>query len=188
MFYLVGYAMCGFSYYLLSNWLPTLMTQAGWTTEAAQRSAALVNGGGLVGGLLLSWLMDRMRRGTLLVPAVAFAAAAGLFVALGYGLTSPFVYVLLGALALAISGGQIVLPALAVHLYPPRLTATALSWLFPLTRLGGILGSLTGGWMLLAGWSASHILMTLSLAPLISALASVALSIAVTRRKLERAK
>jgi AAHS family 4-hydroxybenzoate transporter-like MFS transporter len=184
LFYLLGYAMCGFSYYLLLNWLPTLMTHAGWEISAAQRSAALLNAGGLVGGLSLSLLMDRLRRGSLLVPALVFALAAALFVAVGHWLTSSFIYLLLGALAFAISGGQILLPALAVRLYPPSLTATALSWLFPLTRLGGILGSFTGGWMLLAGWSTSRIMIVLSLAPLVSAVACAGLYIAVTRRQL----
>ncbi|MDB5584113.1 MAG: hypothetical protein JWR80_9289 [Bradyrhizobium sp.] len=184
LFYLLGYAMCGFAHHLLSSWLPALMTHAGWPSGSAQRSLSFMYGGGLVGGLTLSWIMDRWRRGSLLVLAIVFAWGAVLFVAVGYWMTSSFVFVLLGALALTINGGQYVLPALVTRLYPPRLTATALSWLFPLTRAGGILGSLTGGWLLLAGWSTSRIMTILSLAPLLSAIAFAGLSAAATRRQL----
>jgi MFS family permease len=188
LFYVLGYAMCGFAHHLLSSWLPALMTHANWSSGSAQRSLSIAYGGGLVGGLALSWIMDRLRRGSLLVPAIVFAWGAVLFVAVGYWITSSFVFILLGALSLTINGGQYVLPALVTRLYPPRLTATALSWLFPLTRVGGILGSLTGGWLLLAGWSASRIMIALSLAPLVSAIAFAALAIAATRRQLAQMK
>jgi MFS transporter, AAHS family, 4-hydroxybenzoate transporter len=182
-FYLLGYISCGFAYYLLSNWLPALLTHSGWPSSSAQRSIAIVFGGSMVGGLSLSWIMDRLQRGSLFVPAIVFTFGAVLFVPVGYLLTSSLVLPLLGALAFVIGGGQYVLPALAVRLFPPSVLATALSWIFPLSRVGGFFGSLAGGWMLLSGWSGSRIMMVLGLAPLLSAIAFAALSVAVTQRQ-----
>lgn len=183
LFYLLGYITCGFAFYMLANWLPALLSNTGWSSTSAQRSIAFLYGGSLVGGLSLSWIMDRLPRGGLLVPAMVFACGAVLFVAAGYWLTSAFVFLLLGALGLAIGGGQYILPALAVRLFPPSLSATALSWFFPLSRVGGISGSLVGGWMLISGWRVSRIMTVLGLAPLLSAIFFAALYVAATRRQ-----
>jgi AAHS family 4-hydroxybenzoate transporter-like MFS transporter len=158
------------------------LTLEHWSSAAAQRSVSLIYGGSILGGLALSWVMDRLQRSGSLVPATAFAGSSAILLVLGWSLSSSLVYVLLGALGLAIGGGQFILPALAARLYPPALLATALSWIGALTRLGAVCGPLAGGWMLLAGWKPMNILMVLSLPLLLGAIAFAALAFAGPKR------
>jgi AAHS family 4-hydroxybenzoate transporter-like MFS transporter len=191
-FYLIGWIFSGFTYYMLANWLPTLLTNSGWSSGAAQRSVTFLYAGSMAGGLFLSWLIDRWPRGGLGVQAGAYAVGALLFVAAGYLFESSLLSVILAALGIAIGGGQYVLPAMATRLYPPALLATSFSWIGALARIGGIAGSIVGGWMLLSGWSAARIVTVLSLAPLLSTIAFAALAITAARRsdaaKLQKTK
>jgi AAHS family 4-hydroxybenzoate transporter-like MFS transporter len=179
--YLFGWICSGFTYYILVNWMPTLMTNSGWSSGIAQRSVTLIYGGSMVGGLTLSWIMDRWSRG-LSIPAMGYGAGVILFVAAGYWFTSSQLYLILAGLGISIGGAQYVLPAMASRLYPPRLLATALSWIGALARIGGICGPMVGGWMLLSGWSSTRIMATLSAAPLLSTLAFTVVAITMARR------
>src|SRR6185437_5193428 len=45
--------------FLLANWLPTVVHDAGISLSLSGIAAALVEAGGVVGSLLLGWLVDR---------------------------------------------------------------------------------------------------------------------------------
>jgi AAHS family 4-hydroxybenzoate transporter-like MFS transporter len=143
-----------------------------------------VYGGSMVGGLTLSWIMDRWSRG-LAIPAIGFGVGVALFIAASYWFTSDELQLILAGLGISVGGAQYVLPALASRLYPPRLLATALSWVAALARIGSICGPLVGGWMLLSGWSSTRIMATLSAAPLLSTAAFAVVAIAMSRRSAE---
>jgi AAHS family 4-hydroxybenzoate transporter-like MFS transporter len=179
--YLFGWICSGFTYYILVNWMPTLMTNSGWASGTAQRSVTLIYGGSMVGGLVLSWIMDRWSGG-LRIPAMGYAAGVVLFIAAGYLFTSNQLYLILAGLGISVGGAQYVLPAMASRLYPPKLLATALSWIGALARIGGVCGPIVGGWMLLSGWSSTRIMATLSAAPLLSTIAFAVVAIVMTRR------
>jgi AAHS family 4-hydroxybenzoate transporter-like MFS transporter len=179
--YLFGWICSGMTFYMVANWMPTLLINSGWSGATAQRSITLIYAGCMVGGLCLSWIMDRWSHG-LFAPAIGYGTSVILFIAAGYWFTSSAIHMILVGLGLAIGGAQYVLPALAARIYPARLLATALSWIGALARVGGICGPLVGGWMLLSGWSPTRIMITLSVAPLLSTLAFVALAVAMTRR------
>jgi AAHS family 4-hydroxybenzoate transporter-like MFS transporter len=182
--YVLGWICSGFAYYILVNWMPTLMTNSGWSSEVAQRSVMFIYGGSMVGGLTLSWIMDRWSRG-LAIPAIGFGVGVALFIAASYWFTSDELHLILAGLGISVGGAQYVLPALASRLYPPRLLATALSWVAALARIGSICGPLVGGWMLLSGWSSARIMATLSAAPLLSTVAFAVVAIAMSRRSAE---
>jgi AAHS family 4-hydroxybenzoate transporter-like MFS transporter len=176
-----GWICSGFTYYILVNWMPTLMINSGWSSGVAQRSVTFIYGGSMIGGLALSWIMDRWSRG-LTVPAMGFGVGVVLFIAAGYWFTSSQLYLILAGLGLSIGGAQYVLPAMASRLYPPKLLATALSWVGALARIGGICGPIVGGWMLLSGWSSTRIMATLSVAPLLSTIAFTVIAVVMARR------
>jgi AAHS family 4-hydroxybenzoate transporter-like MFS transporter len=179
--YLFGWICSGFTYYILVNWMPTLMVNSGWSSGIAQRSVTFIYGGSMVGGLALSWVMDRWSHG-LAIPAISYAAGIILFIAAGYCFTSNPLHLILAGLGLSVGGAQYVLPAMASRLYPPRLLATALSWISALARIGGIYGPIAGGWMLLSGWSSTRIMVLLSAAPLLSAIIFAFVAIIMARR------
>jgi AAHS family 4-hydroxybenzoate transporter-like MFS transporter len=183
LLYMLVWLMNGISYYILTNWLPSLLMTANWSSTAAQRSLTLLYAGGVAGGLALSWMMDLSRRHGLLVPAASFMISAILLVACSYWMTSPAIYPLLIGLGATIGGGQYIMAAVAARLYPPNLLATSISWVGALARIGAICGPLIGGWMLLSGWSTGRIMMALSCVPLICALLFAAIAFATNRRE-----
>jgi AAHS family 4-hydroxybenzoate transporter-like MFS transporter len=182
VFYLIGWIGSGLAYSLLVHWLPTLMVNVGWASDAAQRSVTSIYGGSLVGGLALSWIMDRWQRGGVFVPALAYAFGATLFIGIAVWLASPLVYMFLLGVGLAVGGAQYVLPALVARVFPLDLLTTAFSWIGALARIGPIIGPILVGWMMLAGWSGPRIVLIYTLVPLCSAIAFAIMALVATRR------
>ena len=50
-----------FILYLLVNWLPTLLGTQGWSSSDARRGAVMIQLGGVMGGLILSYYVDRAK-------------------------------------------------------------------------------------------------------------------------------
>jgi AAHS family 4-hydroxybenzoate transporter-like MFS transporter len=184
--YVLAWSLSGVVYYLLANWLPSLLTMEGWPTSSAQRSISLVYGGAMAGSLAISWAMDRSERFGMLFPAGASALGAVLFGVAGYWITSSIFSGLLVGLGLTVSAVQCVMPTLAARLYPPRLLATSISWISAFARVGAIGGPLLGGWMILSGWQAPAILAALSIVPAICAVILGALALTGYRRATDR--
>jgi AAHS family 4-hydroxybenzoate transporter-like MFS transporter len=182
IFYLIGSISSGFAFSVLAHWLPTLMTNAGWASGAAQRSVTLIYAGSLVGGLGMSWIIDRWQRGGVFVPSLAYAVGAMLFVGIGIWLASPLIYGFLIGVGLAVGGAQYMQPSIAAQVFPLNLLTIALSWTGALARIGPISGPLLVGWMMLEGWSGTQILMAFTLVPLLSAGAFAIMALAATRR------
>jgi MFS family permease len=180
--YLLGWIGCGFTYYTLANWMPTLLTNSGWSSGDAQRSITLLYAGSITGGLTLSWIMDRWGRG-IIVPAIGSIVGAALFVAGSLWFGTPVLYAVLVGIGAAIGGSQYVMMSISAYLYPSRILATALAWTGSLSRVGAVTGPMVGGWMLLADWGSAQIMIALSLVPLMSAAAFVIMAVSMTRRR-----
>jgi AAHS family 4-hydroxybenzoate transporter-like MFS transporter len=180
--YLLGWIGCGFTYYTLANWMPTLLTNSGWSSGDAQRSITLLYAGSITGGLTLSWIMDRWGRG-IIVPAIGSIVGAALFVAGSLWFDTPMLYAVLVGIGAAIGGSQYVMMSISAYLYPSRILATALAWTGSLSRAGAVIGPMVGGWMLLANWGSAQIMIALSLMPLMSAAAFAIMALSMIRRR-----
>jgi AAHS family 4-hydroxybenzoate transporter-like MFS transporter len=182
LFYLFGWITTGFVYHLLAQWLPTMMMHAGWESGAAQRSVSFIYGGCLVGGLTLSWIMDRWQRGGVFVPALAFGAGAVMLAGLSVWLTSSLIHLILIGIGLAAGGAQIIQGAIAAYVFPLNLLTIAYGWLTAFSRIGAVGSPLLVGWMMLEGWSGPHILMVYALIGVLGAISFAIMGLAVTRR------
>ncbi len=139
------YFCSGATLYFLSNWLPIMMTTAGFGMDASALSSTCYQIGGLTGGFLIAYLMDRF--GIAALAAWLFAAS------LGVALIGPASFSLATILAAALLAGVMVVGGQgALHayvggrLYPSNLRATGLGWALGMVRLGGVLaGSLGAG-------------------------------------------
>ena len=125
--------------YAVIAWLPSLLRSAGWAQAAALRAGMLVSLGGLVGGLLFSWLADRGRPAWVLAGAYLGAAAAlGLFLVIPASTMGwSILLALVGAGAF---GAQLTLASIAPAFYPPLIRATGLGWSSAAGRFGSIVG------------------------------------------------
>jgi AAHS family 4-hydroxybenzoate transporter-like MFS transporter len=179
--YLIGCITSGLAFSVLAHWLPTLMTNAGWASGAGQRSVIFIYGGSLVGGLTLSWIMDRWQQAGLFLPSAAYAVGAALFVGIGVWLASPSMYPFLIGVSLTIGGAQYMHASIAAYVFPLKLLTVALGWTQALARIGPIGGPLLVGWMMLEGWSGTRIVVVFALVPVLSAVAFAIMALAANR-------
>jgi len=141
------FALNLFVLFVLISWLPTILTDAGWTRPQALRGAVVIQAGGIVGGLVISRLVDR----GCTIPAmiggyVISAAACSLFLFVP-GNVSTWTLLLL-VVGGGISGSQAALTALSAIFYPPGIRATGAGWASACGRAGAALAPLVGGFVL----------------------------------------
>lgn len=160
--------MCMLIIYLLSSWLPTLIKSTGRSLEDASLVTAMFQVGGTVGAIALGRLMDRFNAQRVLAGAYLVGA---LFIALiGHSVGSTWLLVLAVFVAgVCASGGQVGANALAAGFYPTSNRATGVSWALGIGRIGSILGSMAGGFMLTAGWSLSTLFEVVAIPAVIAA-------------------
>jgi AAHS family 4-hydroxybenzoate transporter-like MFS transporter len=156
-----------FTLYFLISWLPTLLESAGWPLDAAVRGAVLIQAGGVVGGVLLSLLLNAGK--TLPALSIAFLTAAiclGLFRFAPAGWVWTALLLLIGG---GISGAQLSLNALSTAYYPPPIKATGMSWVGVVGTTGSVAAPIAGGWIIASGVASVNILAMMSIPPLLCA-------------------
>jgi MFS transporter, AAHS family, 4-hydroxybenzoate transporter len=160
--------------YLVGNWLPLILTDAGVGKSAASLITTGFHLGGSVGAIVLGRLMDRFDENKVLAIAYGLAAIVILIVSQAstvVGLVATGVV----AAGFCVSGGQVGLNALASGYYPTAARGTGVSWANGVGRAGSIVGSLIGGSLMVLGWSSANIFLLLALPALAAALAVFAM-------------
>ncbi len=157
-------------FYLLTSWLPTLLTSAGQDMRSASRLALLLPIGSTVGAIVIGLLMDRCNPHAVLFGSYTLAAAFILL--LGLSTASPLLLMLavFGA-GLGTGGSQIGINALSAAFYPTASRATGVSWANAVGRTGSVLGSMVGGYLLSLGWSLSTVFAVAAVPALLAGLA-----------------
>jgi len=135
--------------YGLNQWLPKIMTTAGFPLGSALTFLLVLNVGAVVGSLLVSLLADRW--GSKAVTIAAFGSAAASLAALA---TKPEAGLLMALVAVAgfgTTGTQILINGYVATHYPASARATALGWSLGIGRIGAIVGPTYGAWLLASG-------------------------------------
>ena len=154
-----------FNLYVLISWLPTLLQQSGWSMAAALQGAVLIQGGGVVGGLIMARFLDRgATRAALVAGFLLSAACLVLFMVVPTGAPWVALLLLLGA---GVSGSQLSLNALSAAYYPPAIKATGVAWALLIGGMGSVVAPIAGAWMLEAHLSTIAILGLLAIPSLI---------------------
>jgi len=152
---------------MLSNWLPTLIKESGYSLSYAASITGVYQLGGVFGSLFLGWSMDRINLHR--VPAAAYFASALLLLGLATAYHS-FVLLVIQAFALgfcligAISG----INAVSAVFYPTEARATGSCWMHGAGRSGALLSILAGGQMLAMGWDATAAFIVLIIPTLVA--------------------
>ena len=156
--------------YVVGNWLPLILTDAGLEKGSAALVTTGFHLGGAVGGVMLGQLMDRFNENKVL--AVAYLLAMLFFVIVGSA-TGQITLLTLAVFAagVCVSGTQTGVQALASGFYPTAARATGVSWMNGVGRSGSILGSFVGGVAITMGWSAEWIITLLAVPAVLAALA-----------------
>lgn len=136
-------ALNALNLYLLNSWMPTVLPQAGFTLDAAATISGVVQFAGLGIGVAASLALDRWNRAVPLL--LLFGAMALCF--LTVSLTAPEPGLWIALLCVGVGGasaGGMVLPALCVYLFAPRLLSTAIGLGVMVARIGAFAGPLVG--------------------------------------------
>jgi AAHS family 4-hydroxybenzoate transporter-like MFS transporter len=97
--------------YFLANWLPVVMSGAGHSASQAVLAGTMLWVGGVIGNLLLGWLVDR--RGFGLVLSLTFLVAAIAIASIGQVAGSlAVVFIVIGVAGFCVLGAQSGLNAL----------------------------------------------------------------------------
>jgi MFS transporter, AAHS family, 4-hydroxybenzoate transporter len=160
-------------FYLLSSWLPLLITSAGFSMEHASLMGATLAAGGTVGAILIGRLMDRFEPHRVL--AGAYLVAGAFVILLGSAVATPWLLVvaIFGA-GFGVAGAQVGVNALAAGYYPTASRATGVSWANAVGRTGSVLGSMIGGVLLSLGWDLAMVFAAAALPAFLAALAMLA--------------
>ncbi|GEO27672.1 MFS transporter [Alicyclobacillus acidoterrestris] len=154
--------------YFLTNWMPTLLKGVGFPMGKAIIATAMLQGGGIVGTIVLGSTSDR--RNPKVILGISSVIAAILLIVLGYMHTIGALIAVLFFAGFFIVGVQSNMNAIAASVYPTSARSTGASWALGVGRIGSIVGPLIGGVLVAANWSLPNILMLAALAAIIAAI------------------
>jgi AAHS family 4-hydroxybenzoate transporter-like MFS transporter len=154
--------------YFLSNWLPTVVRGAGYSTSKAVLVGTTLQVGGTVGSFVLGWLIDRSSFVAVLTPCFTLACISISFIGQP-GLTLALLFAVVFVAGFCVVGGQAPVNALAAIYYPTSLRSTGIGWGLGIGRMGAIVGPLLGGAMIGRNWSTHALFIAAAVPALISA-------------------
>jgi AAHS family 4-hydroxybenzoate transporter-like MFS transporter len=170
--------------YVFLSWFPTFFVQAGWKLEAALKATSVFLLGGAIGGLGLSWFVDR--RGPYQVIPLAFAATAIAAVGLSaLPWSSLWILPLVFIIGVGTVGAQSCINVVAASRYPTSLRTTGVGWALGIGRVGAIMSPIAGGLALSAGVSLSVLFLVAAIPAAICASGLLILGVHDARRRRE---
>lgn len=137
--------------WMVSNWTPSLLAAGGVPLKEALYGTMALQGGGVVGGILVGYGSDVWHPKRVLIPCYGLAALSLLVAGWVHGVGP--VLVTLFLLGMFNIGGQNGINALAASVYPTDIRSTGVGWALGVGRLGAIIGPLLGGVLVGAHWS-----------------------------------
>ena len=162
---------------MFTLWLPSLLAKTGMNPADSSQGAAFLNMGGVVGALLIGFLMSSFGSRKLM-GIFAFGGLVSpilLAIILNFGGSMTLI---LGGIAFAglfINGLGPSLFALGSHIYPTQIRATGVGAGVACGRIGGILSSFVGAVIL--GWQNNSVTAYFGIVAFLSAICVIALMI-----------
>jgi AAHS family benzoate transporter-like MFS transporter len=139
----IAFFMCLFMVYALSSWLTKLMAGAGYSLGSALTFVLVLNFGAVIGAVGGGWLADRFHIKHVLMAMYALAAVS--ITLLGYPVSTPVLFLLVGLAGASTIGTQIVTYAYAGQFYPAAIRSTGIGWASGVGRSGAILAPIVIG-------------------------------------------
>jgi MFS transporter, AAHS family, 4-hydroxybenzoate transporter len=171
-----AFFFCLLSVYVGVNWVPSLLTGAGFGAGIAGYGLTAFNLGGVVGAIGGAIVIGRLgSRVTMLAMAAGAVAGAALLAAVPVATQSTFAILAM----LAWTGGlinavQTTMYGLATHVYPTGIRATGVGTAVAVGRIGGVAAPFAGSWALESGGASRlFMLMAGTMAAVFVALASL---------------
>lgn len=161
--------------YLLVNWTPSILAQAGMPLSSAILGVAAINAGGIAGSYLMSRLIDRGGRPLLLLATGYLLSGIVLAVVGSISPTSIMALMALAVCGFFLIGTQMSMTAFTSSQFPVAARGTGIGFVQAFGRLGSLIGPMAGGAMLSAGFSSGTVFTVCLIPASASALALYAL-------------
>ncbi|MXO65234.1 MFS transporter [Altericroceibacterium endophyticum] len=168
------YAVNAIALYMLTSWMPTILPDAGFSKDLSSRLAGLLQGGGLVVGIAVSWLLDKWK------PALAiggtYVLVALALLAIGVVPAEPMMWgILLMIAGGGITGIHMAIMALTPSLFPSHILSSAIGAGVAIARVGAIAGPMVGEWLIKGGISTAGFFVAIAVPVAICAILSLIL-------------
>ena len=150
----IAFFFCLGSIYLVFGWLPAMLTAQGLDVATASSGLAVYNFGGVLGVLVWAVLVTILgSRRPLLSGALACAGSALALLVVPIQAHGDHTLLIgcLGINGLLANAVQTSMYALAAHVYPTSVRATGVAYSATIGRMGGLLSSLLGAFVIQAG-------------------------------------
>lgn len=150
--------------YMISSWMPTLLTNEGFNLSNASWLTSIFQVGGTIGAITLGILMDKSDATKIL--SIAYVLGAIFLICLGLGIEyANTILLMIGmfGVGIGISGSQVGVNAFASGFYPTHCRATGVSWANAVGRSGSVVGSIVGGWLMSLHLSSFEIMSVLAI-------------------------
>jgi AAHS family 4-hydroxybenzoate transporter-like MFS transporter len=147
--------------YFLSQWLPRVFVDIGYSQEKAIWIGTTLQIGGAIGTLILGWFIGRY--GYTRVLTWSFALGVLAVAAIGQQLSIEVLFGVVFVAGFCIVGGQAGLNALAATFYPTDLRSTGVGYALGIGRIGGIVAQPVAGGLIDRGWMARQLLLAAAL-------------------------
>ncbi len=167
--------------FFISSWLPTVLSDAGISVEAAVYATAVVQAGGVVASLVVGPLVDRFGFFVIL-PPLYLLATAGIAVLGQGGESVGFIMAAAFVSGAGIVGGQTAANVLAAVYYPTAIRATGVGWALGIGRIGSIVGPVIGGLLIQLKWDNKALFLAAALPAFLAAVATMLMAVTNGKR------
>lgn len=154
--WLVAFSTCALSYGL-TNWMPTVLTQSGYTLSSSYALTTLMNSIGCLGAVFAGYMADKVGRINSTYIAIGCSIAAVLFLSIfgfGMGLMVPSVVFMGFAINYAFTTPQ----PITIEVYPTEIRATGQACTTTVARVGGIVTPILIGGLMQSGMTFAIVL------------------------------
>lgn len=142
----IAFFCCLLMVYGLNTWLPNMMINAGYGLKSSLIFLIALQGGAIIGSLIIGPLADKYGFKRMLVPMYASGAVA--LSLLGLGGNEVWIFFLVMVAGAATIGSQNIVQAYVSQYYPAFVRSTALGTSSGVGRIGGMMGPIMGGFLL----------------------------------------
>lgn len=134
-------------FYLLTYWLPVIFNEA-YDYNQVNYMTSMLPLGGTLGALLLAIWIDYKKEAFLILGLSYFTAMILLLVIADFTLQYYGLLLIIFFIGFTIAGAQNGLNLISATVYPAYARATGVSWAMASGRLGSIVGSYSGAWLM----------------------------------------
>lgn len=159
--------------YFLAQWLPLVFRDAGMSQTNAIWVATTLQGGGVIGTMVLGWLISKF--GYVRTLATSFGIGCIAVAVMGQSASLAVLFTIVFVAGFCVVGGQGGLNSLAANFYPTQVRSTGIGSALGIGRLGAIVGQPIAAGLLGRGLTPAALLFVAALPGVVTSVSLYAL-------------